>query len=168
MGNKYFFSSIFWKKKKNHPGFSIILFLPKGDEASELSRIQVKSKHVQMQDVNGPMLSLRICPTMILPKTLLGGLALWNASLIDVCTSVSRSSHTLCPLFLEREKKKIKARCIVLFIRTCHETQLFLLLTHFSCHKAQCCSFAWMWKELWCTHKPSYAMNKTSFCVTKV
>lgn len=63
-------------------------------------------------------------------------------------------------------KKKKKARCMVLCINTCHKTQLLLLLTHFSCHKAHCCSFVWMWKELWFICKHSYTMNKANFCIT--
>lgn len=100
--------------------------------------------------MNVTMLSLTIYPTMILPNSLVGGLPVRNASLIDACSSLSRSSHTLCPLFFRKTTTtatKKTPRCMVLCISPCHETWLLLLLTHFSCHKTHCCSicsFVWM------------------------
>lgn len=85
----------------------------------------------------------------------------WSASLIDVCSSFSRSSHTFSPFLLKKKKKIIKRkRESKLYTSMCHKTQLLLLLTHFSCHRTHCCcSFVWMWKELWFVCKPSYTMN---------
>lgn len=52
--------------------------------------------------MNVTMLSITIYPTMILPNSLVGGLPVRNASLIDAFSSLSRSSHTLCPLFFRK------------------------------------------------------------------
>lgn len=119
------------KVDKNHLSFSIILLLSEGDEASELQRIWVKSKHVQMQDVSW---------NYALTKNLYYH-DITRDSARKTCTVKCQSDWCLhfsfwvltyiVSIVFWEGKEKIKARCIVLFICTCHKTQLFFAVNSF-------------------------------------